>query len=236
MLQQQVDSLTIEARNIRKQIRDMPGSFEKYQLQKMVVLLEDTVQILQLMADSLFNEVYAIEKKKEEHVTRSPYIVLDTVINDIKVYHYNFSKDTVNNLPESLDLVESKYNNKLEKEVENASFAVLDSSPYSVTYPFSSDFQVPDGPFYRIQLAVFSNPIPFDYFDGLFPITSEIMDVGEGEKLTKYYVGRFRRLEETEMALEKVRRLGYRDAFIVSYYNRIRMSVNKVYQYEKQKQ
>jgi hypothetical protein len=72
---------------------------------------------------------------------------------------------------------------------------------------------VPPGLIYRIQLAVFRNPVLPSYFKGITPIYGFRV---AGTDKTNYYAGMFRRLADATRALSVVRQKGFRDAFIVS--------------------
>jgi hypothetical protein len=73
---------------------------------------------------------------------------------------------------------------------------------------------VPDGLIYRIQVAVFRNPITTDFFKGIVPVYGYRP---EGSDLNKYYVGMFRRFSDARNALEEVREIGFKDSFIASF-------------------
>jgi hypothetical protein len=111
-----------------------------------------------------------------------------------------------------------------------AEFAILDTSPYGQGSPVERDYTIPPGVFYRIQLAVYSRELPADHFGGLAPITTEIIP---GRGLTRYFVGKFTRMEKARAALVKVRALGYPDAFIIGYYNGQKSSFSKLRALEK---
>jgi len=72
----------------------------------------------------------------------------------------------------------------------------------------------PPGLIYRIQTAVFRNPVALSYFKGLTPVYG-IRNPSTG--LTAYYAGMFRKIEDAKKALPQVRQKGFRDAFIVAF-------------------
>jgi len=111
-----------------------------------------------------------------------------------------------------------------------AGFRIYDTSPYSGDNPVERDYTIPPGVFYRIQLAVYRNELQADHFGGLSPITTEAIPE---RGLTRYFVGKFTRMEEVRTALVKVRALGYPDAFIVGYYNGQKSSFSKLKALEK---
>jgi N-acetylmuramoyl-L-alanine amidase len=51
--------------------------------------------------------------------------------------------------------------------------------------------------------------------------------------ITKYYVGLFRRFTDADDALRKVREYGYKDAYIVAFYNQKTINPERAKQLEK---
>ncbi len=111
---------------------------------------------------------------------------------------------------------------------EHVAKAVTQQSPPGVLSLFRSDSPTlhdkaerveinpvhPPGLIYRIQLAVFRNPVNTDYFKGLAPVYG-IRAAGAG--MTTYYAGMFRRADDARTALVQVREKGFRDAFLVPF-------------------
>jgi hypothetical protein len=108
---------------------------------------------------------------------------------------------------------------------------ILDRSPYSRETPFELDYAIPREVFYRIQIAVYRNQVAWDQFGGLSPITTESIP---GKGMTRYFAGKFTRMEEAQKALLRVKSLGYPDAFIVGYYNGQKGSFSKLKALEKE--
>lgn len=75
------------------------------------------------------------------------------------------------------------------------------------------DKEIPDGLIYRIQVAVFRNPVALSYFKGLGPVYGFKVP---GTDKTNYFIGLFRRRADAAKALSEVRNKGFKDAFIVS--------------------
>jgi tetratricopeptide (TPR) repeat protein len=72
---------------------------------------------------------------------------------------------------------------------------------------------VPSGLVYRIQVAVFRNPISPSYFKGITPVYGFR---AEKATVTNYYAGMFRRYNDASKALNQVKSLGFKDAFIAA--------------------
>jgi len=72
---------------------------------------------------------------------------------------------------------------------------------------------VPDGLIYRIQIAVFRNPVQPAFFKGITPVYGFKI---AGTDKTSYYVGMFRKFADASKALTSVKAKGFKDAFIVA--------------------
>lgn len=83
---------------------------------------------------------------------------------------------------------------------------------------------LPEGLFYRIQTAAFRNPIKPSYFKTLGPVYGLRED---GSDITFYNIGYFRKKEDAEKALMKVRSEGYKDAFVIAHMDGERISFER---------
>ena len=75
------------------------------------------------------------------------------------------------------------------------------------------DPEVTPGLIYRIQLAVFRNPVVPAYFKGITPVYGFKI---AGTDKTTYYAGMFRKSADAAKALTRVKAKGFKDAFIVA--------------------
>jgi len=73
---------------------------------------------------------------------------------------------------------------------------------------------IPPGLIYRIQTAVFRNPVAISYFKGVRPVFGF---KPSGSALTTYYAGMFRKKADASDALRIIQQKGFRDAFIASF-------------------
>jgi hypothetical protein len=219
--QEEADSLYHVSIFLRKQAARMDDPLEKGRLQVIITGLEDSLKVYRERADSFFEGLFQ---------AGNPYIILDTTLHGINVYHYKLDEEFLAKLDEF-----DKNQDTLAGETINESdtlinFRVYKKSVYNDNNPIEDDFVLPQGSFYRIQLAVFSKEISHDHFKGLFPITTEII---KDKDMTRYFAGKFTRLEEAENALREVRSAGYPDAFILGYYNGVKSTPEKVRTLEK---
>jgi len=91
--------------------------------------------------------------------------------------------------------------------------------------------EIPEGLIYRIQIAVFRNPVAISYFKGLRPVNGFRIP---GTDKTNYYVGMFRRQTDAKKALLTVRQKGFKDAFIVSFFSGKTVSAERAAVIEKE--
>ena len=229
LFQKKADSLMTIAYEHRKDIMFMDDSERKGRLQVEVTKIEREAMQLQSWADDVFSNLPVPVAEVAETNARGSLIILDTVINDIKVYHYNLEAFKE---PESHDEV-TKETDEPEPDkglkVEGNHFLIHKESPYSGENPFEHSFNLPEGPFYRIQLAAYGNPVEYDFFGGISPVTTEVTEKG----ITRYYAGKFVTFEAAENAINQLRAVGYSDAFVVGYFNGQRMATARVLEYEK---
>jgi tetratricopeptide (TPR) repeat protein len=96
-------------------------------------------------------------------------------------------------------------------------YSVFEILPKPVTDPkekIEINPSVPDGLIYRIQLAVFRNPVSLAYFKGITPVYGFRLS---GSAVTTYYAGMFRRMEDASKAANAIKANGFKDAFIVGF-------------------
>jgi hypothetical protein len=91
--------------------------------------------------------------------------------------------------------------------------------------------EVPGGLIYRIQMAVFRNPVAPAYFKGISPIHGFRNDA---TGVVTYYAGMFRKSSDAGKALTKVKSLGFRDAFVVALMDRKAVSTDRAALLEKE--
>jgi hypothetical protein len=100
------------------------------------------------------------------------------------------------------------------KEDEPLAFQVSDKSPYDAQNPIPVNESLPSGVIYKIQLGAFSKPLEINSFKGMSPVS---IDRPSGAKVSKYFIGRFRKFAEAEKTLTVVRSKGFKDGFIVAW-------------------
>ena len=99
----------------------------------------------------------------------------------------------------------------------------LSGATYSASKPIPVDAPMPEGLIFKVQIGAFRNPIPQNLFKGIKPITAETTPQG----LKRYTAGLFEKFLKANDAKKQVNGLGYRDAFIVAFFNGKRISMNE---------
>jgi len=93
------------------------------------------------------------------------------------------------------------------------------------------DPEVPQGLIYRIQIAVFRNPVSLAYFKGITPVYGFKI---EGTDKVIYYVGMFRKSADASKALASVKSKGFKDAFVAALVDNKRVSSDRAAALEKE--
>jgi hypothetical protein len=82
---------------------------------------------------------------------------------------------------------------------------------------------LPEGLVYKVQIGAFRNPISAEIYKGISPVTAETTASG----LTRYTAGFFTQFPNADDAKNEIRKLGYKDAFVVAFYNGKRISIDE---------
>jgi hypothetical protein len=196
-LQYKADSLNLLAGEQKKQLEKLPEP-EKASMKMKIGQNEMLAASYQKTADMKYSEAQAKMDPKHETVPEKTAAEPQVVKNE-------------------------PVNKDLPVAVKSAgAFSFFEVLPKEAAYPdekIKIDPEVPPGLIYRIQLAVFRNPVVPSFFKGITPVYGFKIP---GTDKTNYYAGMFRRSADAKKALLQVKETGFRDAFIVA------MSDNKV--------
>jgi hypothetical protein len=110
-------------------------------------------------------------------------------------------------------------------------FRILDKPVTDKDAKIEIDPNVPDGLIYRIQIAVFRNPVSPVYFKGITPVYGFR---NEGSELKTYYAGMFRRISDARTALAEIKAKGFKDSFISSFMGKKPVSADRAVVLEKE--
>ncbi len=98
---------------------------------------------------------------------------------------------------------------------------------YSNENPIPLEEEQPKGLIYRVQIGAFSNPVPNETFEEFSPISGEQI---ENSGLIRYMAGYFGSRGSATSARERIREMGYSDAFVVAYCDGERIPVYRAEQ------
>ena len=108
-----------------------------------------------------------------------------------------------------------------EEQLSKDEFSVTSSKSYSSSVDIPMDSGMPKGIIYQVQVGAFRNKIDPSIFDGLSPLVGEKAATG----IIRYKVGYFRGFKSANMAKGRIRNLGYRDAFVVVFFDGKRITL-----------
>jgi tetratricopeptide (TPR) repeat protein len=109
-------------------------------------------------------------------------------------------------------------------------FSYGNQPAYSAENPIPEQLNFPAGVIYTIQLGVFSKKVDPSFFGGIQPIVAEFLN---DKKLIKYYAGVFSDYSIADSSLQIVKKAGFKEAFIVAYYDNKKIPLNRAQELEK---
>jgi outer membrane protein OmpA-like peptidoglycan-associated protein/tetratricopeptide (TPR) repeat protein len=104
------------------------------------------------------------------------------------------------------------------RNVSQTGFSVLSINPYSKENPFPANIPVPEGQVYRIKLGSFDKEVPYDAFQGIFPVVQEF---DKQNQTYTYYAGLFNNADAVANALSIVKNKVTPEAATQAYYNTV---------------
>lgn len=93
-----------------------------------------------------------------------------------------------------------------------SSFEVIKDPVKTREQKIEIDPGLPSGLIYRIQMGVFSKPVDPAVFKGISPLYGIRI---QGSGMIRYFAGMFRRIDDANRALLEIKKLGFKDSFIV---------------------
>ena len=203
---------------IEQQFIDQAEQYEalaKQNQQKAIKLLKSEIAIA---SAEPINETIAevdIVQEEEQEVVVSDKVNIKNVELD-KLYLIN---------TENLNPVQAKEYKIREADIVGVYVAEAEGSKEEF-YNEANKIRVnpinPMGLIYKVQIGAFKREIPQNTFKGIKPICAEVIPKSA---FTRYLAGLFVNYNDANSAKQTIRSVGYRDAFIVAYYNGKRMSV-----------
>jgi tetratricopeptide (TPR) repeat protein len=237
------DSLTRIANSHRSELDSLPSP-GKSATRNRIQELETLSGTYQMKADAKFSEAENLKNSKsfdtksaviQTDTQRKITAEKDSVVKQVPIAESGIIKDSIL----KADSKKSLNKNNPKTEIKAATDSVRPAPPvnmpnsgksdrvevYSVfevlTKPVVNnsdkipvDSEVPEGLTYRIQVAVFRNPVLLSYFKGISPVYGFKV---QGSDRTGYYAGLFRRSADASKALNAVKARGFKDAFVTAF-------------------
>ncbi|MBK7712826.1 MAG: hypothetical protein IPJ37_19185 [Bacteroidales bacterium] len=185
-LQYKSDSLNQIAGDQKKQLDKLPES-ERSSLQFKISQTENLASAYQKSADMKYSQAQARMSQKQESVP----VNTDTVEKLVKKEPPPVTEPIV--ISESAGKTDTVKKKQSVPVMGTGVFVFFEILPKTSAYPdekIKIDPEVPAGLIYRIQLAVFRNPVAPSYFKGINPVYG--FKVAGTDKIN-YYAGMFRR-------------------------------------------
>ena len=140
------------------------------------------------------------------------------------------SIDAVDQFVAALESNRAAYENTsssrtITKPFESDYIVLNGEAKYSVTNPIPVDPAMSEGLVFKVQVGAFRNKIPQDLFKGIAPLQGESTPQG----FIRYTAGAFSGFEPANMVKREVRKIGYKDAFVVVYLNGKRITLGEAF-------
>jgi hypothetical protein len=226
--QSEADSLNRIAANQKKEPKNSTYA-EKLALRANANELELKADSLQKSADKSFLDAELLINPKADTKEAKTIIVPTETDPDVGSDKVSNNKVVVNSVVQSSDTVKTIISS-VPRPVESYSYFEVDAKTDKGDNPVINP-ETPEGLIYRIQTAVFRNPVAYSHFKGITPVYGFTIS---GTDKTVYYAGMFRRLTDAKKALGSVKTRGFNDAFIVSFLGEKPVSADRAVILEKE--
>jgi len=110
---------------------------------------------------------------------------------------------------------------EVQKYIGTKGFEIKQGNAYNKTKPIPLNEKLPEGLVFRVQIGAFKNPIATDQFKGLAPVGGETTPQG----FIRYQAGLFDKYNNANAVKNDLKKLGYKDAFVVAYLNGKRINL-----------
>jgi tetratricopeptide (TPR) repeat protein len=118
-----------------------------------------------------------------------------------------------------------------QKEPVLSAFEVIKDPAKIREQKIEIDPGLPSGLIYRIQMGVFSKPVDPVVFKGISPLYGIKI---QGSVMIRYFAGMFRRIDDANKALMEIKKLGFKDSFIVPTSDGVTISLERAAVMEKE--
>ena len=221
--QSKADSVSAIISNQKKGIEKLSGT-EKLSVKAKILENEKIAASFQNRADQKYREA-AIAMNPQQDSTLH-------LKNPVRQPEYKVGKDSIIKADDNIIKVSDKQLNTAKAVIPSVKqqveiFTLFEVVAKPATDPKAKliiDQEVPAGLIYRIQIAVFRNPVTPVFFKGLSPVYGFKI---AGTDKTIYYAGIFRKSSDAGKALATVKAKGFKDAFVVAMSGNKRVSPDR---------
>lgn len=214
ILQHKADSVNSLTVRMKQELALVPAS-DKAAYRIKISEMETLAVSLQNSADKKYDQAQeAMSVKKGNVEPVRPVVVKQAVVPDAP-------KDAVTEVVSKVPVVPGTL----------LCFEIVALTDKQLKEKIVIDGSVPEGLIYRIQIAVFRNPVSNAYFKGITPVFGFRV---EGTDKTNYYAGMFRKTADAGKALGEVRGKGFKDAFTVAFWGNKPVSADRAKLLEKE--
>ncbi len=235
--QMKSDSLRWELQDTRKLYDPRLNAEEKNRITSKILTLEEKIYEYQKKSDECYQKAREIE---QDYLAANKSQLVDYGRNSQQeIKKENSSNEQTINREEKVRIQSSKGGSKAfvpqkltlknSVESEEAKEYYIGLQVKNTTGKININEELPGGVVYMLQLGAFSRTLGAETFKGLLPLTGR---KEAGSRITKYYAGRFAHLEDAKEAVPKARSAGFRDAFVVAFYDGKPISPKKAVKYE----
>jgi len=162
----------------------------------------------------------AVEPVKEEEIVdhKKNIIAIPVLTEEIELEEDKLDESEVDSLQIVEELEEKNALSSTSSHIYE--FQILSSEQDKLSLALNEP--LPSGVIYRIQIGIFKQLESGKFFKGIEPVMAESI---EGKDVIRYSVGLFSQYRDAEVALVKVKEKGFTDAFVVAYYNQVRVQL-----------
>jgi hypothetical protein len=207
---------------------------------KEIVEVNEQIRSVQAKVESKRKEIEAVITKSQVSELRLPLAFVEQKMTEMITLN-----ESIPAIEEKRDALQESFNQKIDS-TENSELVqnllVRGVAPITETKPKLLAFKefkiIPQqekvarqtivmneaktsGLIYRVQVGAFLKPINENLFTEFTPVSGEKLASG----ITRYMVGYFNRRDALQTALEKIKKIGYTDAFPVAYCDGERISI-----------
>ena len=185
-------------------------------------LNKESKQILESLKNITDNELKLKQLTLSAKLSNQAIIELNELLPFIKKTIPNnniaVNTQTIEALPKQ-ETKQEKINQKKES-IRIEGLEIKNETAYNNDNPIPLNAKLNDGLLYRVQIGAFKMLIKNNSFSGLSPINAE----KTGNGYYRYTAGNYNEYNTANNVKNELRKIGYRDAYVVCYYNGKRIS------------